>query len=151
MARRQRDAKDAKRLSLRAAPLCAAGVPARLRDLRQPRGDVVSGSLPAGEARYIGQTERHDGLAARNQRLAVGDTIALRIHRDDRDATAAYQDFAVPYRPAMRVLDALNWVAENAASDLAYRWFCGSKMCGSCAVRMNGREVRACWEAVEPR
>ena len=50
----------------------------------------------------------------------------------------------------MRVLDALNWIAENAAADLAYRWFCGSKMCGTCAVRMNGREVLACWEAVEP-
>ena len=23
-------------------------------------------------------------------------------------------------------------------------------MCGTCAVRMNGREVLACWEAVEP-
>ncbi len=50
----------------------------------------------------------------------------------------------------MRVLDALNWIAENQAADLAYRWFCGSKMCGTCAVRMNGREVLACWEAVEP-
>ena len=50
----------------------------------------------------------------------------------------------------MRVLDALNWIAENEATDLAYRWFCGSKMCGTCAVRMNGREVLACWEAVEP-
>jgi succinate dehydrogenase/fumarate reductase iron-sulfur protein len=103
-----------------------------------------------GEARRIGQAERHDGLTARNRRLAVGDTIALRIRRDDHDATAAYQDFAVPYQPAMRVLDALNWIAENAAPDLAYRWFCGSKMCGTCAVRMNGREVLACWEAVEP-
>ena len=50
----------------------------------------------------------------------------------------------------MRVLDALNWIAEHEATDLAYRWFCGSKMCGTCAVRMNGREVLACWEAVEP-
>src|SRR5262249_30440812 len=50
----------------------------------------------------------------------------------------------------MRVLDALNWIAENEAVDLAYRWFCGSKMCGTCAVRMNGREGLACWEAVEP-
>ena len=42
-------------------------------------------------------------------------------------------------------------IAENdMRSDLAYRWFCGSKMCGTCAVRMNGREVLACWEAVEP-
>jgi fumarate reductase (CoM/CoB) subunit B len=50
----------------------------------------------------------------------------------------------------MRVLDALIYVAEHFAPDLAYRWFCGSKMCGTCAVRMNGREVLACWESVEP-
>jgi succinate dehydrogenase/fumarate reductase-like Fe-S protein len=56
-------------------------------------------------------------------------------------------EFRVPYQRAMRVLDALNWIAENEALDLAYRWFCGSKMCGTCAVRMNGREVLACWEA----
>ena len=41
-------------------------------------------------------------------------------------------------------------LARTKPPDLAYRWFCGSKMCGTCAVRMNGREVLACWEAVEP-
>jgi succinate dehydrogenase/fumarate reductase iron-sulfur protein len=112
---------------------------------------VVTETLPAGEARRLGQVEHHDGLAARNRRLAVGETIALRIRRDEGGGQADYQDFEVPCQPAMRVLDALNWVAENAASDLAFRWFCGSKMCGTCAVRMNGREVLACWEAAEPR
>ena len=66
------------------------------------------------------------------------------------DGNGRYETFKVPYRKWMRVLDALNWIAENAATDLAYRWICGSKMCGTCAVRMNGREVLACWEAVEP-
>ena len=66
------------------------------------------------------------------------------------DGNDRYDTFNVPYRKWMRVLDALNWIAENAATDLAYRWICGSKMCGTCAVRMNGREVLACWEAVEP-
>lgn len=96
----------------------------------------------------LGQAENYDTLGARNSRLSPGDAIALRIHRSNDGAR--YQDFQIPYRKWMRVLDALNWVAENAASDLAYRWFCGSKMCGTCAVRMNGREVLACWEAVEP-
>src|SRR5262245_7588771 len=77
--------------------------------------------------------------------------ISVRLRRFDPAAGgAAFQDFQVPYRKWMRVLDALNWIAENVATDLAYRWFCGSKMCGTCAVRMNGREVLACWEAVEP-
>ena len=103
------------------------------------------------DARRLGQIERSDTLAARNSRLAPGDKIAVRIRRfDGAGRQAAYQDFKVPYQKWMRVLDVLNWVAENEATDLAYRWFCGSKMCGTCAVRMNGREVLACWEAAEP-
>jgi len=98
--------------------------------------------------RALGQAEKYDTLAARNTRLTPGERIAVRIRRSEGDN--AFQDFQVPYQKWMRVLDALNWIAENAAADLAYRWFCGSKMCGTCAVRMNGREVLACWEAVEP-
>jgi succinate dehydrogenase/fumarate reductase iron-sulfur protein len=103
-----------------------------------------------GSARRLGQIERHDTLAARNSRLLVGDTLMVRVRRFERAGAAELQEFQVPSQKWMRVLDALNWIAENKAPDLAYRWFCGSKMCGTCAVRMNGREVLACWEAVEP-
>ena len=103
------------------------------------------------DARRLGQIEMDDTLAARNARLSAGDTIAVRIRRSDgAGRQAAFQDFQVPYQKWMRVLDVLNWVAENEATDLAYRWFCGSKMCGTCGVRVNGREVLACWEAAEP-
>jgi len=106
--------------------------------------------LPPGDARRLGQVERFDTLKARNARLAVGEPVTVKVRRFARDSGADLQQFEVPYQRAMRVLDALNWIAENAAPDLAFRWFCGSKMCGTCAVRMNGREVLACWEAVEP-
>ena len=103
------------------------------------------------DARRLGQLAMHDTLAARNSRLAPGDEIVVRIRRSDHAAgSAAIQEFHVPYQKWMRVLDVLNWIAENEAADLAYRWFCGSKMCGTCGVRMNGREVLACWEAAEP-
>jgi fumarate reductase (CoM/CoB) subunit B len=108
---------------------------------------VVNDVLASEEARRLGQRERHDTLEARNTRFAEGNAIIMRVRRS---GTAVPAEFRVPYRKWMRVLDALNWVAENEAPDLAYRWFCGSKMCGTCAVRMNGREVLACWEAVEP-
>ena len=107
----------------------------------------MSGTLAHGEARRLGQSERQDTLQSRNSRFAPGETITVRVRRSDDGQLA---EFRVPYRKWMRVLDALNWIAENGAPDLAYRWFCGSKMCGTCAVRMNGREVLACWEAVEP-
>ena len=109
------------------------------------------GTQGRAEARRLGQAERNDGLAQRNARMQPGDAVAIRIRRfDAENGGPSYQVFQVPYEKWMRVLDALNWIAENAASDLAYRWFCGSKMCGTCAVRVNGREVLACWEAVEP-
>ena len=104
---------------------------------------------PASGASRLGQAENRDTLALRNTRLGPGDIIEVRVRRHD-DAGVRYQSFKVPYRKHMRVLDALNWIAENEATDLAFRWICGSKMCGSCALRMNGREVLACWEAVEP-
>ena len=106
----------------------------------------MSEPIAAGEARRLGQEERGDTLGARNTRFDPGDTVLVRVRRSE---PAARSEFRVPYRKWMRVLDALNWIAENEAPDLGYRWFCGSKMCGTCAVRMNGREVLACWEAVE--
>ena len=105
---------------------------------------AVSSSV---DARSLGQMERHDSLAARNARLLTGDVVKIRVRRSEG---GEFQAFEVPYTKWMRVLDALTWISENAAPDLAYRWFCGSKMCGTCAVRMNGREVLSCWEAVEP-
>jgi fumarate reductase (CoM/CoB) subunit B len=106
---------------------------------------------PAVDGRRLGQAERHDTLAARNSRLTSGDWLTVKVRRSEARAGGDdYQEFRVPYQKWMRVLDALNWIAENAAADLAFRWFCGSKMCGTCAVRLNGREVLACWEAVEP-
>jgi succinate dehydrogenase/fumarate reductase iron-sulfur protein len=108
-------------------------------------------TLFASPASRLGQAEHADTLALRNTRLLPGETLTVEIRRaDGADAVARYQTFSVPYQKWMRVLDALNWIAENEGADLAYRWFCGSKMCGTCAVRMNGREVLACWEAVEP-
>lgn len=103
------------------------------------------------DARRLGQSERYDSLRARNSRMQPGEMLIVSVQRSQGgSAGIAYQQFEVPYQKWMRVLDVLNWIAENAATDLAHRWFCGSKMCGTCAVRMNGREVLACWEAVEP-
>lgn len=108
-------------------------------------------STPVSSASRLGQIEHADTLALRNSRLTPGDRITVTVVRSDGAASQARtQQFSVPYQKWMRVLDALNWIAEHEATDLAYRWFCGSKMCGTCAVRMNGREVLACWEAVEP-
>jgi fumarate reductase (CoM/CoB) subunit B len=112
---------------------------------------MAAAALIASPASRLGQIEHSDTLPLRNSRLSPGQMLSVEVRRaDGSEGTTRYQNFAVPYQKWMRVLDALNWIAENEGADLAYRWFCGSKMCGTCAVRMNGREVLACWEAVEP-
>lgn len=114
--------------------------------------NTVAVKKSCGEARRLGQAENHDGLGARNALLREGDGLKVTIKRfpGAEGGSARAEQYTVPYVKRMRVLDALNHIAEHSAPDLAYRWFCGSKMCGGCAVRMNGREVLACWEAALP-
>jgi fumarate reductase (CoM/CoB) subunit B len=80
------------------------------------------------------------------------DTIRVRIRRFDPETDPAprYETFEVPYAPEMRVLDVLDYVHEQLAQDVAYRWFCGVKKCGTCTVTVNGTPKLACWEAAEP-
>ena len=103
------------------------------------------------DARRLGQTENHDSLKARLERVKDGDTISVRVQRFDptQDAAAYFESFTVPYAKWMRVLDVLIYISDEHGSDLSYRWYCGSKMCGTCAMRVNGREVLACWEGAE--
>ena len=111
---------------------------------------AAEGLQPA-DARRLGQAEHGDTLKARNSALHEGELLTLKVRRSaDAGQPARFETYQVPYQKWMRVLDALNHIAEHDAPDLAFRWFCGTKMCGTCALRMNGREVLACWEAVEP-
>jgi succinate dehydrogenase/fumarate reductase iron-sulfur protein len=89
----------------------------------------------------------------RFQREAGNDptTVTLHVSRFDPEVDNApyVQTFSVPHVPRMRIIDALNHVQETLGVDIGYRWYCGTKKCGTCAVRVNGREVLACWEAAE--
>lgn len=79
------------------------------------------------------------------------DTISARIYRFDPqgDEGPRYDTFEVPAAPRMRVLDVLDYIHETLAQDIAYRWFCGVKKCGTCAVTVNGSPALACWEAAQ--
>lgn len=84
--------------------------------------------------------------------LRPGDPVTLRIARRDgaSDPAPRHETYVVPYAPRMRILDALEHANEWLGADVAYRWFCGSRRCGQCAVRVNGEEKLACWEPAEP-
>lgn len=106
----------------------------------------------AAGARNLGREETGDSPATRLARLKEGDSVTARIFRFDpaSDAAPRFETYRVPYTKWMRVLEVLTYISEELGGDLAHRWFCANRMCGTCAVRVNDREVLACWEPVEP-
>ena len=93
---------------------------------------------------------RRIGVESKVSSLREGDTVTAHVRRFAPGEEPRYETFEVPYRKWMRVLDVLIYISEELDSDLSYRWYCGSKMCGTCAMRVNGREILACWAAAEP-
>ncbi len=84
--------------------------------------------------------------------MTAKNDVKLRLFRYDPSTGEAprHETFSVPRKPYMRVLDVLNHVYDELEVGLAYRWYCGTKKCGECAVTVNGEPMLACWEpAVE--
>ena len=79
------------------------------------------------------------------------EVIRLRLYRFDPtvDAAPRYESYEVARTPRMRIMDVLDHVHEREAVDFGYRWLCGSKKCGSCAVNVNGTPKLACWEEAQ--
>ena len=80
------------------------------------------------------------------------DKVRVRIYRFDpeTDREPRYESYEVPRTPRMRIMDVLDYVHEIEAVDFGYRWLCGTKKCGTCAVNVNGSPKLACWEEAEP-
>jgi len=87
----------------------------------------------------------------RAEPLREHESLTLRVARWDPSLELAcrYETYHVPYSPRMRVLDALEYANERLGADIAYRWFCGSRRCGQCAMLVNGQAKLACWEPAE--
>ena len=64
----------------------------------------------------------------------------------DVDEAPYYETYPVPRRPYMRILDVLEYIYQEHDVPLAYRWFCGTKKCGECAITVNGAPSLSCWE-----
>jgi succinate dehydrogenase / fumarate reductase iron-sulfur subunit len=62
----------------------------------------------------------------------------------DSDSTPYYQSYEVSADPAERILDCLNRIKWEQDGTLAYRMSCGHGVCGSDAMRINGRCALAC-------
>jgi succinate dehydrogenase / fumarate reductase, iron-sulfur subunit len=73
-------------------------------------------------------------------------TITLIIRRFDpeRDTEPRWQDFDVDVLPTDRVLDALHKIKWEQDGSLTFRRSCAHGICGSDAMRINGRNRLAC-------
>ena len=72
--------------------------------------------------------------------------IALKIKRFDpeKDPEPHFRDYEVEVEPTDRVLDALNHIKWYQDGSLSYRRSCAHGICGSDAMRINGRNRLAC-------
>ena len=72
-------------------------------------------------------------------------TVLLKVFRyGPADQAPRYDQFRVPVGPRTTVLDALLAVRRRQDPSLTLRHSCLHGSCGTCGMRVNGREVLAC-------
>ncbi len=73
-------------------------------------------------------------------------TVEFMVFRFDPscDGEAYYLIYEVPCRPGMTVLDGLQYIQRELDPTLSLRYNCRFKICGSCAMMVDGVQVLAC-------
>jgi succinate dehydrogenase / fumarate reductase iron-sulfur subunit len=79
------------------------------------------------------------------------DELRLKIFRfdPDTDQEPRYQSYKVLAGPSERILDCLNRIKWEQDGTLSYRMSCGHGVCGSDAMKINGRCALACQKLVK--
>jgi len=70
--------------------------------------------------------------------------IKILRYDSEKDKKPYWQSFDVDLDPESTVLDALNEIHWKIDGTLSYRRSCRSAICGSCAMKINGKNVLAC-------
>ncbi len=70
----------------------------------------------------------------------------LKIKRFDpeRNAHSRWEEFSLSMKPSHRLLDALAKIKDEIDGSLTYRRSCAHGVCGSCAMKINGKNGLAC-------
>ena len=76
-------------------------------------------------------------------------TIRVRRFDPATDARPYWATYTIEAMPKFSVLDGLFAVLEQQDGSLSFRYSCRAGMCGSCAMRIDGREGLACRERLE--
>ncbi len=71
-------------------------------------------------------------------------TLKIRRYQPEKSAKPYYETFTIDAQPTDRVLDVLEHVRGDIDGTLAYRRSCAHGVCGSDAMRINGKNALAC-------
>ncbi len=71
-------------------------------------------------------------------------TFELFRYDPEKDDDAFFQEYEVPDKKGLTVLEGLYYILENLDSSLAFRSSCRQGVCGSCAMHINGMYRLAC-------
>ncbi|MGH2414368.1 MAG: succinate dehydrogenase/fumarate reductase iron-sulfur subunit, partial [Microcystaceae cyanobacterium] len=74
--------------------------------------------------------------------------ILFKIIRQQQDSSPIVQTYLLDVEGGNTILDCLNRIKWEQDGTLAFRKNCRNTICGSCAVRINGRSALACKENV---
>lgn len=74
--------------------------------------------------------------------------VNFKIVRQQQNSAAAVQSYILETEPSNTILDCLNRIKWEQDGTLAFRKNCRNTICGSCAMRINGRSALACKENV---
>lgn len=77
-------------------------------------------------------------------------SITLKILRSGESGEPArYHDYQVRREPKMSVLDAVAKIQSSQDPSLSFRYSCRAGMCGTCSMRVNGKNRWTCRTAVD--
>ena len=71
-------------------------------------------------------------------------TLKVARYRPEHREKPYFDEFDVPYREDMVILDALNYIKDEMDGSVTYRWSCRMGVCGSCGMMVNYRPRLTC-------
>jgi succinate dehydrogenase / fumarate reductase iron-sulfur subunit len=74
--------------------------------------------------------------------------VSFKIFRQQPNSSPKFETYTLDVEPGNTILDCLNRIKWELDGTLAFRKNCRNTICGSCAMRINGRSALACKENV---
>jgi succinate dehydrogenase / fumarate reductase, iron-sulfur subunit len=95
------------------------------------------------------EASRNQRGSTRNLETSAGKrTVTIRVRRYNPESAvnskAYWQDWQISANPSDRILDALKHIKDDYDGSLTFRFSCGHGICGSDALRINGKNRLAC-------